>query len=118
MVPDVALVADINTGGHLILNGQLYTVGGTSWGAPTWAGFCAMINQARSNHPLVYWAQKSIHSMERVAFAISREAAKGPTEFITPVRATICVQESVCQASLRSLKLTMRLQRLRLPHAR
>ncbi len=49
LVPDVALVADLNTGGYLILNGQLYIVGGTSWGAPTWAGFCAMINQARAN---------------------------------------------------------------------
>jgi len=49
LVPDVALVADINTGGFLILNGQLYTVGGTSWSAPTWAGFCAEINQARAN---------------------------------------------------------------------
>jgi len=48
-VPDVALVADLNTGGLLILNGQGYSVGGTSWGAPTWAGFCAMINQARAN---------------------------------------------------------------------
>jgi kumamolisin len=48
-VPDLASVADLNTGGYLILDGQLYTVGGTSWGAPVWAGFCAMINQARAN---------------------------------------------------------------------
>jgi len=48
-VPDVALVADLNTGGYLIFDGQVYMVGGTSWGAPTWAGFCAMINQARAN---------------------------------------------------------------------
>jgi kumamolisin len=48
-VPDVALVADLNTGGYLVLNGQVYLVGGTSWGAPTWAGFCAIINQARAN---------------------------------------------------------------------
>ncbi len=48
-VPDVALVADLNTGGYLVFGGQVYTVGGTSWGAPTWAGFCAMINQARAN---------------------------------------------------------------------
>jgi kumamolisin len=47
-VPDVALVADLNTGGYLIFEGQLYVVGGTSWGAPTWAGFCAIINQARA----------------------------------------------------------------------
>jgi kumamolisin len=48
-VPDVAFVADINTGGYLVLNGQVDVVGGTSWGAPAWAGFCAMINQARAS---------------------------------------------------------------------
>jgi kumamolisin len=48
-VPDVALVADLNTGGYLVLGGQVYFVGGTSWGAPTWAGFSALINQARAN---------------------------------------------------------------------
>jgi kumamolisin len=48
-VPDVALVADLNTGGYLFFNGRVYTVGGTSWGAPTWAGICAIINQARAN---------------------------------------------------------------------
>jgi kumamolisin len=48
-VPDVASVADPNTGGYLILDGQLYIVGGTSWGAPVWAAYCAMINQARAN---------------------------------------------------------------------
>jgi kumamolisin len=47
-VPDVASVADPNTGGYMILAGQLYIVGGTSWGAPVWAGYCAMINQARA----------------------------------------------------------------------
>jgi kumamolisin len=47
-VPDLAFVADINTGGYLVLNGQVDVVGGTSWGAPSWAGFCAMINQARA----------------------------------------------------------------------
>jgi kumamolisin len=48
-VPDVASVADLNTGGYLIFDGQLETVGGTSWGAPVWAGVCAIINQARAN---------------------------------------------------------------------
>jgi subtilase family serine protease len=47
-VPDVSSVADPNTGGYLILNGQLYIVGGTSWAAPVWAGYCAMVNQARA----------------------------------------------------------------------
>jgi kumamolisin len=49
LVPDVASVADPNTGGFLILNGAEYSVGGTSWSAPTWAGFGALINQARAN---------------------------------------------------------------------
>jgi kumamolisin len=48
-VPDVALAADLNTGGYLVYGGQVWTVGGTSWGAPTWAAFSAMINQARAN---------------------------------------------------------------------
>jgi hypothetical protein len=49
LIPDVALVADPNTGGILFLSGAEYWVGGTSWSAPTWAGFCAIINQARTN---------------------------------------------------------------------
>jgi kumamolisin len=49
LVPDVALSADPNNGGLLILNGQPYQIGGTSWSAPTWAGFCAMLNQARAS---------------------------------------------------------------------
>ena len=48
LVPDVALVADLSTGGYLIFGGQLYVVGGTSWSAPTWAAICARINQARA----------------------------------------------------------------------
>jgi hypothetical protein len=49
LVPDVAFVADLNTGGYLILNGTVYIVGGTSWGAPCWAPICARINQGRAN---------------------------------------------------------------------
>lgn len=47
LVPDVASVADPNTGAFLVLNGSTITIGGTSWSAPTWAGICALINQAR-----------------------------------------------------------------------
>ena len=47
LVPDVALAADPNTGGIVYLNGVQRQFGGTSWSAPTWAGFCAMINQNR-----------------------------------------------------------------------
>jgi hypothetical protein len=49
LVPDVALVADPNTGGYLVLNGSIYIVGGTSWSAPSWAGICARINQVRTD---------------------------------------------------------------------
>jgi kumamolisin len=48
-VPDVAAPADPNTGAVLIFNGGQTFVGGTSWGSPTWAGYCALINQARAN---------------------------------------------------------------------
>jgi kumamolisin len=47
LVPDVSSVADPNTGALLILNGQTIQIGGTSWSAPVWAGFCALMNEAR-----------------------------------------------------------------------
>src|SRR4029077_7495961 len=48
----VASAADPETGGLVILNGQQAQFGGTSWSAPVWAGFCALINQARANAAL------------------------------------------------------------------
>ena len=48
-VPDVAMPADPNTGAYVYLGGSAQTIGGTSWAAPTWAGFCALINEARAN---------------------------------------------------------------------
>jgi hypothetical protein len=48
-VPDVAASADPNYGAIIVLDGAQETVGGTSWSSPTWAGLCALINQARSN---------------------------------------------------------------------
>ena len=47
LAPDVSLVAAGSTPGLLIFNGQGYYVSGTSWSAPTWAGFTALINQGR-----------------------------------------------------------------------
>jgi kumamolisin len=52
LVPDVASAADPYTGAVLILGGQQVVIGGTSWSSPTWAGFCALINQDRTNHSL------------------------------------------------------------------
>jgi kumamolisin len=48
LVPDVALAADPYNGAYFILNGQLLMVGGTSWSAPVWAAFGAMINQSKA----------------------------------------------------------------------
>jgi kumamolisin len=48
LVPDVALAADPNTGACVILHGQRQQIGGTSWSTPCWAGFCALINEARA----------------------------------------------------------------------
>ena len=47
-VPDVALVANPNTGAYVYINGGATVYGGTSWSTPVWAGFCALINQARA----------------------------------------------------------------------
>lgn len=48
-VPDVSCAADLNYGAVVILNGAQAIIGGTSWSTPTWAGFCALINQARAS---------------------------------------------------------------------
>jgi kumamolisin len=47
LVPDVSLVADPETGAFLVMNGKVQQIGGTSWSAPVWAAFCALINEAR-----------------------------------------------------------------------
>jgi kumamolisin len=63
LVPDVSLSADPNEGAYLVLHGKVNQYGGTSWSAPTWAGFCALINEARKKagkpllpflNPLIY----------------------------------------------------------------
>jgi kumamolisin len=46
-VPDVSMVADPGTGAYIYLNGQAQQYGGTSWSAPVWAGFCALMNEGR-----------------------------------------------------------------------
>lgn len=48
LVPDVSLAADPNTGAYLVLQGRVGQYGGTSWSAPVWAGFCALMNEARA----------------------------------------------------------------------
>jgi kumamolisin len=47
LVPDVSAAADPETGAFLLLQGKVVQIGGTSWSAPVWAGFCALMNEAR-----------------------------------------------------------------------
>lgn len=47
LVPDVSLAADPTTGAFLVFHGVVEQIGGTSWSAPVWAGFCALINESR-----------------------------------------------------------------------
>jgi kumamolisin len=47
LVPDVSAAADPEMGAFLLLQGKVVQIGGTSWSAPVWAGFCALINEAR-----------------------------------------------------------------------
>jgi kumamolisin len=48
-VPDVAAVADPETGVFLVYYGDLWDIGGTSVGAPEWAGMVALFDTALSN---------------------------------------------------------------------
>jgi kumamolisin len=52
LVPDVSSAADPETGSLVVLAGAQEQIGGTSWSAPMWAGFGAMINEARKNAAL------------------------------------------------------------------
>jgi subtilase family serine protease len=59
--PDVAYNADRKTGVHVYRAGRWYSVGGTSAGAPQWAGLVALADQARGGagaldnlNPLLY----------------------------------------------------------------
>jgi hypothetical protein len=47
LVPDVAASSDPEQGAMIVVNGQSLVIGGTSWATPTWAAFCALINQHR-----------------------------------------------------------------------
>jgi kumamolisin len=70
-VPDVAAVADPNTGYNVFLEGQGTVIGGTSAVAPLWAGLSALCNeQLGSNlgwlHPVLYGTvaqQKVLHDI-------------------------------------------------------
>ena len=47
LVPDVSAAADPGTGALVVFQGETTQIGGTSWSAPVWAAFCALLNEAR-----------------------------------------------------------------------
>jgi kumamolisin len=49
-VPDVSSVADLTPGAFVWLNGKQARYGGTSWSTPVWAGFCALLADARKKN--------------------------------------------------------------------
>ncbi len=66
-VPDVSYLADPNTGVYVVYRGFLYSVGGTSVGAPQWAALVALANQASgktlgSNASAIYAAAAKSYS--------------------------------------------------------
>jgi len=65
LVPDVSAVGDPNTAALVILQGQPTGLAGTSLSAPIWAGFCALINEARSkaNKPLLPFLNPLIYPL-------------------------------------------------------
>ena len=47
---DVSCVADPRTAGYIVINGKLYSVGGTSLSAPIYAGMFSLLQQNRLNN--------------------------------------------------------------------
>jgi kumamolisin len=73
MTPDVSLTADPAHGAMLVLNGAPLRggIGGTSWSAPVWAAFCALINQGRvkaGKAPTAFLAPQVYRLMGTAAF--------------------------------------------------
>jgi kumamolisin len=117
LVPDVALAADPNTGAILFLGGVEYQIGGTSWSAPTWAGFCAMINQARANisRPPVGLLGPKIYPLIGTSnFRDITAGATVQTEFTTQVLAMISAPELVPRI-LQTFSTCSRSKLMRLP---
>jgi len=70
-VPDVSCVADPNPGAFVWLNGKELSRSGTSWSAPVWAGFLALISEAREKRgkkPLGFLAPALYRVSDTAAF--------------------------------------------------
>jgi len=79
LVPDVSLLADPNTGAYVRLNGQDQQIGGTSLSAPVWAGFCALMNEARTkaNKPTLSFLNPLIYPLKDDCFRDITDGTNG-----------------------------------------
>ena len=80
LVPDVSVAADPETGALLVLHGHVTQIGGTSWSAPVWAGFCALLNEARTSagaSPLPFLNPSLYPLMSTACFRDIRSGSNG-----------------------------------------
>ena len=80
LVPDVSVAADPETGALLVLHGHVTQIGGTSWSAPVWAGFCALLNEARASagaSPLPFLNPSLYPLMSTACFRDIRSGSNG-----------------------------------------
>jgi subtilase family serine protease len=76
-IPDVSSLGDENTGWNIAVNGSFQLIGGTSTGAPLWAGLAALADQSLTAHghqtmgfvdPALYYFGSHAKSIPAVAF--------------------------------------------------
>lgn len=77
LVPDVSLVANPNTGALVIFQGTPLQYGGTSLSAPVWAGFCALINEARARKSKPPLGLLNVHLYPLIATKNFRDITMG-----------------------------------------
>src|ERR1700733_9760406 len=82
-VPDVAGDADPTTGYVTLVDGQSDVIGGTSAGAPLWAGLIALINQRIGKpvgfmNPLLYPASKKAKDLNDITSGNNGAYSAGP----------------------------------------
>ena len=70
-VPDVSYNADPNSGVYVDRNGSYYAVGGTSAGAPQWAGLAALVNQGRVANGLSTIGTGTTYGLNSVLYALA-----------------------------------------------
>jgi kumamolisin len=75
-VPDVSLVAADDTAARIVVNGVESGVFGTSWSAPTWAGICALLNEAceKAGKPRLAFLPPQLYPLQSKCF---RDITKG-----------------------------------------